>query len=172
MNLKVRKLQPDAVMPAYAFPGDAGADLSVVEGGKLLPGEARDFPVGLAVEPPLGYWFLIHGRSSTLRKRGLFVNPGIIDNGYRGPLFVYVRNDNGGFFGRLLAAIPGLRRLAPTVEIVAGDRLAQMILLPYAQPVIHEVAELGDSHRGESGFGSTGLNIFIPMEQASAEIHV
>lgn len=140
MRLKVKRLHPDAVLPSYAFPGDAGADLVVVEGGVLSPGEARDFPVGLAIEPPLGYWFLIHGRSSTLRKRGLFVNPGIIDNGYRGPLFVYVRNDNGH-----------------DVTVVPGDRLAQMLLLPYAQPVIEEVDELGESFRGEAGFGSTGL---------------
>lgn len=140
MKLLVKRLHPDAQLPAYAFPGDAGADLAIVEGGILAPGEARDFPVGIAVEAPLGYWFLIHGRSSTLRKRGLFVNPGIIDNGYRGPLFVYVRNDS-----------------PESVEIVVGDRLAQMLLLPYCQPVVEEVGELAGSARGAAGFGSTGL---------------
>jgi dUTP pyrophosphatase len=140
VKLKIKRLHPDAVVPAYMFIGDAGADLVVVEGGTLLPGEAKDFPVGWAVEAPLGYWFLIHGRSSTLRKRGLYVNPGIIDNGYRGPLYVYARNDNGH-----------------PVTVEPGDRLAQMILLPYTQPVIEVVEELSDSDRGTGGFGSTGL---------------
>lgn len=140
MKLRVKRLHPDAILPEYSFPGDAGADLVLVEGGSLAPGEARDFAVGIAIEAPLGYWFLIHGRSSTLRKRGLFVNPGIIDNGYRGPLFVYVRNDT-----------------QQVVDIAPGDRLAQMLLLPYTQPIIEEVDELSESARGESGFGSTGL---------------
>jgi len=140
MKLKIKRLHPDAVIPQYAHFDDCGADLVVVEGGVLGPGEAKDFPIGWAIEAPLGYWFLIHGRSSTLRKRGLYINPGIIDSGYRGPLYVYARNDNGH-----------------TVVVEPGDKLAQMILLPYIQPVIEVVEELGESLRGASGFGSTGL---------------
>lgn len=140
MKLKVKLLHPRAVVPQFAYFDDCGADLVVVEGGTLQPGEARDFPIGIAIEPPLGYWFLIHGRSSTLRKRGLFINPGIIDNGYRGPLYVYARNDTNGL-----------------VAVAPGDRLAQMILLPYVQPVIEVVDELGETLRGQGGFGSTGL---------------
>lgn len=140
MMLRWKVLHPDAVVPQYAFAGDAGADLVVVEGGTLNPGEARDFPIGLAAEPPLGYWMLIHGRSSTLRKRNLYVNPGIIDGGYRGPLFVYARNDYD-----------------EPVVVEPGDRLAQMILLPFVQPVMVVVGELSPSDRGAAGFGSTGL---------------
>lgn len=139
MKLKVKRLDPRAVIPQYVYMGDAGADLVLVEGGLLEPGEARDFPVGIAVEPPLGYFFLIHPRSSTLRKRGLFVHIGIIDNGYRGPLYIFVRNET-----------------KHTVHIEAGARLAQMILLPSVQPVIEEVDELAESDRGPAGFGSTG----------------
>ena len=157
MYLDIKQLTPDSVVPAFAFPGDAGADLVVTEGGTLLPGQARDFPCGISIEPPLGYWVLIHGRSSTLRKRGLFINPGIIDNGYRGPIYVYARFDGGGLLGRFLASVPVLRRFAPRATVEPGDRLAQMILLPYAQPVIRVVNELTPSARGESGFGSTGL---------------
>ncbi len=142
MKLKVQRLDPDAVIPSFAFMGDAGADLTITEGGMLGPNEARDFPIGLSVEPPLGYFFIIHPRSSTLRKRGLFVHVGIIDNGYRGPLFIYVRNDN-----------------LYTVHIEKGARLAQMILLPMVQPVVEEVVKLGDSDRGEAGFGSTGAGV-------------
>lgn len=140
MLLRVKRLHADAVLPAYAYPGDAGSDLVLVESAILAPGEARDLAVGFAIELPIGYWALIQGRSSTLRKRGLFVNPGVIDNGYRGPLFVYVRNDT-----------------KEPVAIESGDRLAQLILLPYALPVVQEVIELSWSARGASGFGSTGL---------------
>lgn len=155
MKIKVKRLHPDAVVPSYAYLGDAGADLVLVEGGSLQPGEARDFPVGIAVEPPLGYFYDIRPRSSTLRKRGLYVHPGTIDNGYRGPLFVYVRNDS---------------RDAVTVE--PGDRLAQMVLLPCVQPVVVEVDELGPSDRGDGGFGSTGLSSALgdPAAEALADL--
>lgn len=145
MKLLVKRLHPDAVIPDFKFIGDAGADLVLVEGGLLEPGQAKDFPVGISVEPPLGYFFIIHPRSSTLRKRGLFVHVGIIDNGYRGPLYIYVRNENGN-----------------AVYVEPGARLAQMILLPMVQPVIEEVAELGESDRGGAGFGSTGLSERTP----------
>ena len=144
MKLLVRRLHPDAVLPQYIHIGDAGCDLVVVEGGTLQPGEMRDFPCGWAVEPPLGYFFDIRPRSSTLRKRGLLVHTGTIDNGYRGPLFVYAWNVSD-----------------KPVVVEPGDRLAQMVLLPYTQPVVVEVEVLTDSDRGEGGFGSTGLQTFI-----------
>lgn len=139
MKLKVKRLHPHAVIPRYVHMGDAGADLVVVEGGALAPGEMRDFPCGWAVEPPLGYFFDIRPRSSTLRKRGLLVHSGTIDNGYRGPLFVYAWNVSNEI-----------------AVIEPGDRLAQMVLLPCVQPIIEEVEVLEDSDRGEGGFGSTG----------------
>lgn len=140
MKLRVKLLHPDAVVPSYAHMSDAGADLVLVEGAHLAPGQARDFAVGISVEPPIGYFFDIRPRSSTLRKRGLYVHPGTIDNGYRGPLYVYVRNDT-----------------EHTVYVEPGARLAQMVLLPYLQPVVEVVDELDDSDRGAAGFGSTGL---------------
>lgn len=142
MKLRVKRLDPDAALPSFSFMGDAGADLAVVEGALLDPGQAKDFSVGIAVEPPIGYFFIIHPRSSTLRKRGLFVHVGIIDNGYRGPLYVYVRNDT-----------------RHSVYVEKGARLAQMILLPFIQPVVEEVDELEQSDRGPAGFGSTGLSL-------------
>lgn len=141
MKLKVKRLHPDAVIPHYAHIGDAGADLVLVEGGLLEPGQAKDFPVGLAIEPPLGYFYDIRPRSSTLRRRGLYVHPGTIDNGYRGPLYVFVRNDNRN-----------------AVYVEPGARLAQMVLLPCTQPVVEEVDELDGSDRGAAGFGSTGFS--------------
>lgn len=152
MKLKVQRLHPAAVIPSFAFMGDAGADLVIVEGGLLDPGQARDFPIGIAVEPPLGYFFDIRPRSSTLRKRGLYVHPGTIDNGYRGPLYVYVRNENRN-----------------TVYVEEGARLAQMVLLPMVQPQIEEVEELGDSDRGGAGFGSTGAGIDLTKPSPGAQ---
>lgn len=139
MFFKVQRLHPDAQVPHFAYPGDAGADLAVVEGAMLAPGEAKDLPVGIAVECPVGFWFDIRPRSSTLRRRGLYVHPGLIDGGYRGPLFIYVRNDSGGW-----------------VRVEKGERLAQMVFLPLVRPEAQVVDELEASDRGDGGFGSTG----------------
>lgn len=147
MKLKVQRLRPDATIPSYAHMSDAGADLVVVEGATIGPGEMIDLPCGLAVEPPLGYFYDIRPRSSTLRKRGLYVHPGTIDNGYRGPLFVFVWNITN-----------------QPVVVEPGARLAQIVLLPSVQPVIVEVDELEGSDRGVNGFGSTGLRGAIDIQ--------
>jgi len=140
MKLLWKRLHPHAVAPTYAHVSDAGADLTLVEGARLWPLQRKDLPVGIAVEPPLGYFYDIRPRSSTLRKRGLLVHQGTIDNGFRGPLFVYVMN---------------LRPWPVTVR--PGDRLAQIVMLRSTQPVVEEVEELSETPRGAGGFGSTGL---------------
>lgn len=144
MRLLVKRLDTRAVMPSFAYPGDAGMDLTVIEPITLKPGMAADVPTGLSIELPLGFWGRITGRSSTLRKRGLLVNEGVIDQGYRGPLFVYVKNLNGR-----------------TAEVKPGDRLAQLIVAPLVRPEVMEVEELGASVRGNNGFGSSGLRVNI-----------
>ncbi len=140
MKLKIRRIHPDASIPAFAYLGGAGMDLTVVEEVTLGPDESADIPIGIEIELPLGYWGMIVGRSSTLRKKGLYTNIGVIDNGYRGPIFAYVRNMNG-----------------QPVTVRPGDRLVQLIPLPYVQPVVVEVDELDRSDRGANGFGSSGL---------------
>ncbi len=137
---RVKRLHPNAVMPHFKLDGDAGADLTCVEEYTLAPGEMKDIPVGLAVEAPVGMWYEIRPRSSTLRVRGLHVEPGTIDEGYRGPLYVFVRNENGH-----------------PVTIVPGDRLAQIVFHQRNRPVFEWAEELSASDRGEGGFGSTGL---------------
>lgn len=144
MWLRVKRLDERAVLPSFAYPGDAGMDLTIIEGATLGPGEALDLATGLAIELPLGFWGRITGRSSTLRKRGLLVNEGVIDQGYRGPLFVYVKNLNGS-----------------TKTIEPGDRLAQLIVAPIVRPEVVETEALGDSIRGSNGFGSSGLSVPI-----------
>jgi dUTP pyrophosphatase len=140
VQLKVKRTDPAAILPSFAYPGDAGVDLTTIKGGIIEPHTGRDLPTGLRVELPEGYWARITGRSSTLRKRGLLVNEGIIDGGYRGELFVYVYNPNGS-----------------PVPIESGARLAQLILAPIVMPEVVEVDELTASLRGENGFGSSGL---------------
>ena len=140
MITKVKRLNDDAFLPGYGYPGDAGMDLAVVGSFVLNPGESRDLPTGIAVELPPGYWARITGRSSTLRKRGLFVNEGVIDEGYRGELLVYVTN-----------------RQSTPVVINHGDRLAQLILHPVHQAPPEWADELSPSARGANGFGSTGF---------------
>ena len=137
--MKVQRLNDDATLPGYGYAGDAGMDLAVVGRHVLAPGESRDLPTGIAVEMPPGFWGRITGRSSTLRKRGLFINEGVIDNGYRGELLVYVTN-----------------RQSTPVEIEPGDRLAQLILHQIVHTDPEWVDELSPSERGTAGFGSTG----------------
>lgn len=115
-------------------------DLAVAEAFTLRAGESRDIPTGLKIELPPGVWGRITGRSSSLRKHGLFINEGVIDQGYRGELFVYVTNRNG--------------ELEYSVE--AGTRLAQLILAPVLRASVVEVDSVSPSDRGDRGFGSTG----------------
>jgi dUTP pyrophosphatase len=129
-----------AVEPSFAYEGDAGMDLAVQGEHRIMPDERLDLPTGVAIQLPEGYYARLVGRSSTLRKRGLFVFEGIIDQGYRGPLFVYVEN----------------KTRAPIV-VADGSRIAQIIVQPIVQPVLTKVDQLDDSERGAKGFGSSGL---------------
>jgi dUTP pyrophosphatase len=143
--LKYAFLTPEAnqnlFAPGRQYPGDAGFDLFVSRDTEIPVGQFKDVPCDIALEFPPGVWGLIIGRSSTLRKHNLMVTPGVIDNGYRGPLYAGVYNMNGVQF-----------------SAKRGMRLAQIIPFPLTAsgllPV--EVPHLGGSDRGQSGFGSTG----------------
>jgi dUTP pyrophosphatase len=120
---------------------DAAFDLFVSEETKVEAGEIRDIPAGCAVQLPEGTWALILGRSSTSRTHKLLVHPGVIDTGYRGPLFVQVENIGEADF----LAEPGVR-------------LGQLIPLPNlaGQMAAIGTVMLAPSDRGPQGFGSTG----------------
>lgn len=141
--MRVLKLDTlgESWMPTRAHADDAGLDLYVSESRTIGPGEFVDLPTAIAVQLPPGTWGLLTGRSSTLRKRGLLVNQGIIDPGYRGELFAGVWN---------LGAQP--------VTVEPGERLAQLIVMPNITEATRVVsAELLDEHeRGIRGFGSSG----------------
>jgi dUTP pyrophosphatase len=135
--------EPDGVDPTpyRAYEDDAGVDLVVAKDTVLPPGQFVDVECGIAMELPSHTWGLIIGRSSTRRRRGLLTHPGVIDAGYRGPLFAAVENLTD-----------------ESVEVKAGERLVQMILFSNQtatfQPV--RVDKLQPSARGEAGFGSSG----------------
>jgi len=129
-------------LPMRAHPDDAGWDLFVSERTVVPPGGFVDVPSGVHVEIPNGYWGMLTGRSSTVRRRGLLVVQGIIDTGYRGELFSAVQN---------------LRQEETVLEV--GERVAQFILLPNvtASTILKPVESLNTSTRGSHGFGSSGV---------------
>lgn len=130
-----------AFEPRQGYEGDAGYDLIVAETTRIDYRGWADVPMGISVELPRGFWAMLVGRSSTIRKRQLVINTAIIDNGYRGPLFAATSN-----FG-------------PRIAIVErGERIAQLIPMPLSSVglSLHRVAGLSDSERGTKAFGSTG----------------
>lgn len=131
---------PDSVLPTKAYRGDAGWDLTINRDWHLAPGEFRDLSTGVYAELPEGTWGRICGRSSAIRL-GLLVVEGVIDQGYRGELFVGVQNVSG-----------------QSRTILAGTKLAQLIVIPQAGERAEQVEqdELSDSDRGTNGFGSSG----------------
>jgi dUTP pyrophosphatase len=142
-DLPVRRLRPEAVLPARAHPGDAGLDLVAAEACDLPPGGRAAVPTGLAVAIPEGHAGLVVPRSGLARRHGVTVAnaPGLIDPGYRGELLVLLVNLGSSS-----------HRIAP------GDRIAQLVIVPVAVAEATEVDRLPPSDgRGEGGFGSTGL---------------
>jgi dUTP pyrophosphatase len=141
-ELPVRRLDPRAVIPARAHPGDAGLDLVAIEARELAPGGRAAVPTGLAVAIPAGHAGLVVPRSGLARRHGVTVAnaPGLIDAGYRGELLVLLVN---------LGEEP--HRVEP------GERIAQLVVVPVALPAPAEVDTLPESDgRGEGGFGSSG----------------
>ena len=142
VRVLVRRLHDDLPLPAYAHPGDAGADLVAAVDVVLAPGERAVVPTGVAIALPDGYAAFVHPRSGLAAKHGLsLVNaPGTIDSGYRGEIKVIVIN---------------LDR-HESITLSRGDRLAQLVVQRVERAGFELVDELPDSVRSEGGFGSTG----------------
>ncbi|MDL5204264.1 dUTP diphosphatase [Streptomyces sp. ALI-76-A] len=142
LNVLIRRVDPDVPLPAYAHPGDAGADLRTTESRVLEPGERAVLPTGVSVALPEGYAAFVHPRSGLAARCGVaLVNaPGTVDAGYRGEIKVIVVN------------------LDPreSVRFERFDRIAQLVVQQVEKVRFQEVAELPDSARAEGGFGSTG----------------
>lgn len=142
IQVKIKKLHPDSVIPQYAKPGDAGMDLTAVN---ITVNKSEDFmdtitvDSGLAVEIPEGYVGLIFPRSSIYKNNTVLSNSvGVIDSGYRGSINAVFLADEDTFGYKI------------------GDRFAQLMILPYPQVIFKEVEELSITERGTGGYGSTG----------------
>ena len=143
MQVKIKKLHKDAVIPTYAKPNDAGMDLVAISLDiDEISGQAN-YGTGLAFEIPAGYVGLIFPRSS-IRKTALSLTNcvGVIDSGYRGEVsFTFRVHDDFDAFGAMYRV---------------GERIGQIIIMPYPQIEFEEVEELTDTERGAGSFGSTG----------------
>ena len=142
-TIRVKKLNPNAVLPTYGSAEAAGADLyACLETPVIIqPGETAWIPTGLSLEVPKGCAGLIYARSSMGVKRGLAPanKVGVIDSDYRGEIRVVLLNHG---------------KTPQTVE--NGERVAQFLITPVFTPAYEEVDELTDTERGVGGFGSTG----------------
>lgn len=139
VQIKIKKLSEDAVIPKYSREGDAAFDLVSNESYILKPGEHHAFSTGIATEFPQGYVLLYRGRSGLAFKHAIEPLAGVIDCNYRGEHKVILYN--GG---------------KESIDISKGDRIAQALLIKLPETEIVEVEELNDSNRGEAGFGSSG----------------
>ncbi len=138
MKVKIKKLHEDAVIPSYSKAGDAGMDLYSVRSEHDKHGNCVHY-TGLAMEIPKGYVGLLYPRSSISKTSCSLRNAvGVVDSGYRGEVMLkFACSTNLGVYD-------------------VGDRVAQLIIMPYPEVEFEEAEELSDTDRGEGGFGSTG----------------
>jgi dUTP pyrophosphatase len=143
-ELLIRRLHPDAQMPAGAYDGDAGLDLASVEEAVLAPGERRTVATGLAVAIPDGHAGFVQPRSGLASRHGITVvnSPGLIDAGYRGELKVVLLNTDPH----------------EPFHIRSGDRIAQLVVLALPRIKVTEADDLPPSERAERGFGSSTVS--------------
>jgi dUTP pyrophosphatase len=143
IELPIRRLRDDAVVPSRAYAGDAGLDLSACERVELGAGERAVVGTGLAVAIPEGYAGFVQPRSGLAAKHGITIvnTPGLVDSGYRGELKIILLNTDPH----------------ETFVVEQGMRIAQLVVLevPGVDPV--EVEELPDTERGVRGFGSSSV---------------
>ena len=149
MQLKVKRLDKDMPMPQYAKEGDAGFDLRSTESITVMPGCTEIVGTGLAFEIPDGFFGLIAPRSGLGSRYGLTLanTPSIIDSGYRGEVKLALHK---------LAPMDDDSPLGVGYLVERGERVAQMVIIPYASCEFEDVDELSETDRGSGGFGSSG----------------
>ncbi len=142
VDVPISRLDPGIPLPAYAHPGDAGADLFATIDVRIEPGERQLVPTGISIALPEGYAAFVHPRSGLAARHGLSVvnTPGTIDSGYRGEIKVLLINHDP----------------REPVELHRGDRIAQLVIQQVERAEFAEVQTLPDSVRGDGGYGSTG----------------
>ncbi len=141
MKIPVLRLDSEFPLPEPAHEGDAGVDLRATVTTTLAPGERRLIPTGIAIAVPPGHVGMVTPRSGLAIRHGIsMVNaPGIVDSGYRGELQVIAINHG-----------------SEPVVLERGERIAQLVVVPFVTPEFEPVEALPDSERGAGGFGSSG----------------
>lgn len=139
MDLKIKKLHPDAIIPKYAKSGDAGMDLHSIEDYMVCPGATCKVKTGIAIELPHGYVSLIWDKSGLATTHSIKTIGGVLDSGYRGEYIIGIIN---------------LGKKEYLIE--KGDKIAQLLIQRVEHPEIKIIEKLSDSDRGVNGFGSTG----------------
>ncbi|MNW44137.1 Deoxyuridine 5'-triphosphate nucleotidohydrolase [compost metagenome] len=169
MQVKVKKLHPDVVIPVYAKPGDSGFDLRAAEAVLIEPGETKVIKTNLAFEIPEGYEMQIRPRSGITAKTKLRVQLGTIDSGYRGEVGVIMDNISNFVEVCALIGIDGQtiferdKEYNPykleqgTYMINKGEKIAQGVICPVQRVELIEFDSLSDSERDSGGFGHTGV---------------
>lgn len=148
MIVKIKKTHENAVIPQYAKKGDAGLDLTATSKHIDTDGNVV-YGTGIAVEIPQGYVGLLFPRSSNSKKMLMLTNSvGVIDSGYRGEILLKFKSITESCFSRFKGG--------NSPEYNTGDKVGQLIILPYPQITFKEVDELSESERGTGGYGSTG----------------
>jgi len=143
MTVRFKRMHPQAILPAYAHPGDAGMDLCACEERVLAPGRTALVRTGLVMELPDGFEAQVRPRSGLALRHGLTLlnTPGTIDAGYRGEIGVILINHG-----------------AEPFQVAPGMRIAQMVIAPVLRAHIEEAETLNETPRGTGGFGSTGTH--------------
>lgn len=142
MKLKIKKIHPEAKLPQYAHPGDAGLDLFSVENQVIQPGDTKMIKTGISVELPVGTEGQVRPRSGLALKNQISVlnTPGTVDEGYRGEVGVILINHGKNAF-----------------EVKKEMKIAQFVIAPVLRVEVEEAGELSDTRRNSGGFGSTGV---------------
>ena len=141
VKAKFKKLVPDAIIPSYAHPGDAGLDIFSNEDCIINPGERYLISSGWSLELPEGHVALIKDKSGVAYKKGMIHMAGVIEYTYRGEYKILLFNTSKELF-----------------EVKKGDKIAQLVILPVSTAEIEIAEELSETTRGSGAFGSTGIN--------------
>lgn len=140
MELPIQKIHPDATLPSYAHPGDAGMDMYACASVTINPGQRVSVPTGIAMAVPQGHVALVWDKSGRALNDGLTTMAGVIDAGYRGEVQIVLLNTG-----------------SVAVIIEPGQKIAQILIQPVVSVTIQEQHSLNDTSRGSDGFGSTGI---------------
>jgi len=139
LEVKIKRIHPDAIIPTYSTRGSAGADLYSIEDYNLEPSERKLFHTGIQIEIPFGYEGQIRPRSGLALNHGLIIinTPGTIDSDYRGEIGIILLNTDK----------------ENSYEVIKRERIAQMLIKRVEQVKFTEVNELSETKRGTGGFG-------------------